>query len=270
MKSIALCCSVLAVALFLWRCSDDGGGSQNASTSTFESPSGAITDANATQVVNDSLDVASGDAGLAVEGLPLASGKLNIRRIPKFGKSRQAFTESCVTFTSSSEAIWDLKCASDAGDFDPCTASGTIPFSGDGTKYESNYNDVSFTCPTDSGGQDTFTCNGSINGDTSTSIQCENGSCSNSSGDVETWNYCNYFGTTSDDISVDGDGGNVVCLALYPNADCTTVCGDFEDETGSVKIGCPVSSKDDSVCPSDATGIDEVSDCVQTVGETCQ
>jgi hypothetical protein len=67
---------------------------------------------------------------------------------------------------------------------------------------------------------------------------------------------------------VDADGGSAVCLALYPNSDCTELCGDFEDAAGPVKIVCPVTEKDDT-CPTEASGIKNVDTCVATAGETC-
>ena len=289
--------AVFLAAVFLTRC---GGGDKKEAQSVssakdqFNSPNGNITSENATEVVNQAIDVGSQDAaGNAVEGLFQSTArKVNFA----FNKKKVKFRlqgdidadtfKNCVKADSDGKSgTVDVGCLSDANALQgSCTGSGTIKFKqASDTELEITLSGFSYTCPDE---DNVSSCDGTINlevsesatlfakktviaqtsDDTSDTVACWDISCTVDE-EEEASNGC-IEGDGEKFLIKTADGESVVCVDIVPNADCTSVCTDWITQDGSAKIDCTVKTKGSS-CPTDPFDIEEVSDCTVTQGASC-
>ncbi|MFH1018691.1 MAG: hypothetical protein V1798_11005 [Pseudomonadota bacterium] len=290
-KSFLLMAIALVATVAIVRC---GGGSnlKTASEASFTSPSGTITNANATAVVQSVVD--TGKVSEAVGGLLNGLGvpttkivshaigalrKVLPRQFPGIRSLDASSLGDCASIaTDQKSGSVNLQCLSDAGLLEGtgCTAAGTFSYSINGDDTESTMTLSGFTVSCTGGEFSTLTCNGSMNmnGDlavlfsgqevsTASFVACTDLSCSIDSVS-ESFTGCTFNGELLVD---DGLGGEVVCapvapaiLCMYPgDADCLTLISTWKVKDSTATVQCNITEKSDGC--SATTTITSVGSC---------
>ncbi len=253
---------VLGIAILatvaLVRC---GGGSsvKTPDAASFTSPTGSITNDNATTLVQSAINGATDETTVkSLFGLTSTS-KLAAQamKTPEKVASQYSVTAdaSCAsTAADGKSGSVDVKCMSDAGIFsgEQCTASGSIEWAinNDATEVDVTLAGLGMDCSNSTviTSFKTASCEGPVkaNGDLNALstdagfaavVVCADISCSIDTTSLA-FNGC-FYGT---EMLMDGEGGEVVFAGMTPSSDCSTVSSSWKTVAGDVTVTCNVTS----------------------------
>jgi hypothetical protein len=261
-KLMGVTLALVGAFAFLGCSSGGGGDTPDPSSADFDNPDGSVTEDNAEDLMSDAIDSQAGteSVGSAIGGFLRLNPRVNEEIAKRFGASApkldvdsiraQSDFSDCVSGDENSGTV-DLGCIYDTNpDYFPgCTVDGTIKYEAEDENNGSvDINDLVYDCGE---GLD-FECDGGIA--FSDDVTCYDLSCTLNNDDSSLNGCIN----EEAQVLLSGDGGNVVCLTLAPNEDCSQVSADWEDADGPLTITCDVEDKTASLCPDSALGINSL------------
>lgn len=243
-------------------CGGDGssGGSTNIDNAAeaFSNPDGTVTENNADEAVQKAVDATRANAqGQAGGGL--GGGFFSVE------PSQPKAIEDCIDVnTSNGSTVVDYACLGPELGED-CVGQGTVStsvasFNSDGSGvFNTQYDNAGFSC----GGSPAYSCNGpaqtSISGNTI--IICQNLTCTYDGESVPSDGCFTFDAVTGNNlVLVTLDDGQVVCVAIVANTDCSQTCSEWRDAQGDSRIVCDV-TETDGTCSQDGTTIVSVANC---------
>lgn len=252
---------LVATALSLYSCGGDNKNSSNPNDKAeeFSNPTGTLTDSNANDVGQASLDAnnASGaDNPFNFTELSKTSdNSVGNKYIPSKYALEEGDVTACIDTTDSGESTVDWECVFDLEGGDECSGSGTTVSSattGDDGFYTVDYNDFSIDC----GDDFTFSCNGTVSISTETTgLFCTDLSC-DINDDDHTFEGCV---NAEGDILIDVDGESFVMTSIVTDGTCSTMTFSITDSTGTSTLTCDVTTAEDGCSTVD--GVQTVGSC---------